>query len=322
MGRWHAHYAAAAGATIVAVVDRDPRRAGLLSKRFPAAASCASLEQALAGCEADVVHICVPTSAHGALAAAAIDRGAHVLAEKPMAATAQETQHLVSLARARGVLINPVHQFPFERGFRRLQGDRHRLGDAVRIDFRCCTAGAERLSAPAHRELMIEILPHPMSLFYGLFGERVFESLAVTAAGAGDLEIGGSLGDTRLAIAISLRARPTELSLNYAGVSGSGHVDLFHGFYVGEDGRVSRGAKMTRPLVRGASVLTAAAANLAHRALRSEWAYPGLRELIAGFYAAVRTGTRPPIDDEEIVGTAVALDRFRSAIAGTHVSAR
>ncbi len=317
MGRWHAHFASKAGGTVVAVIDPDTEAAQRLAKRLPKAAVFSALDAALDCCAIHAVHICTPTRSHFALASAALDRGTHVLVEKPMTATAAEAEQLVSTARARGLLMTPVHQFPFQRGFQQLRVERDRLGAAARVAFLCCTAGGRSLGAAERRALLVEILPHPLSLFYALFGDHVFDSLQVIDSAAdGDVEVGGRFNQIRISATVSLEARPTQLGLSYLGTRGSGYVDLFHGFYVSEDGAASRGTKVARPLALGAKTVAAAGVNLIERAFASEWAYPGLLELTRRFYGSIRYGQPPPIEEAEVLGTARALDRFRCAILG------
>jgi predicted dehydrogenase len=52
----------------------------------------------------DVLHICTPNSAHAAQAHAAIDRGIHVVCEKPLAVSAHESRALLAAAEERGVV--------------------------------------------------------------------------------------------------------------------------------------------------------------------------------------------------------------------------
>lgn len=315
MGRWHAHAASRAGASVVAVIDPNARGASRLAKRCPGARAYAALETALEQCRIDVVHICTPTRSHFSLASVALARGKHVLIEKPATASAEEAEALVATARAGGLLIAPVHQFSFQRGFRRLRLDLDRLGDAARVTFLCCTAGAAGLGAVERRTALLEVLPHPLSLFHALFGDEVFDRLQVfTPMADGGVELGGTLNGARLNAAVSLDARPTQLGLTYLGTRASGYVDLFHGWYFREDGHVSRRAKMTRPFVHGAKIIAASGANLVQRALQSELAYPGLLELTRHFYRSIQDGHAPPINEQETIGVARALDRFRRTI--------
>ena len=76
-------------------------------------------------------------------------------------------------------------------------------------------------------------------------------------------------------------------------------------------GRTSRAGKIAQPFVSGAALLGAASANLVRRAATRETAYPGLRELVRRFYAAVATGGIAPISAAETVAVAQALEHIQ-----------
>jgi len=59
--------------------------------------------------ELDALVIAAPTTAHVALALAAIERGIPVLVEKPLAATVDEAMRIVSASRAKGVPVQVGH---------------------------------------------------------------------------------------------------------------------------------------------------------------------------------------------------------------------
>ena len=63
----------------------------------------------IAEAELDAVIIAAPTTAHISLALAAIERGAAVLVEKPLAATVEDARQIVTAAAARGVPIQVGH---------------------------------------------------------------------------------------------------------------------------------------------------------------------------------------------------------------------
>jgi predicted dehydrogenase len=92
------------GVNLAAVVDTDPATADLLRQQgdvpvWPSPEAC--LEACRAGkLHLDAVSICVPTSAHYAVASQALDQGIDVLLEKPIAATLAEADALVEQAAA------------------------------------------------------------------------------------------------------------------------------------------------------------------------------------------------------------------------------
>jgi predicted dehydrogenase len=60
----------------------------------------------------------VPTPAHHAVAAPALERGIHVLIEKPIAATIDEADALIAIARRTGALVQTGHVERFNRAVR------------------------------------------------------------------------------------------------------------------------------------------------------------------------------------------------------------
>jgi len=66
----------------------------------------------------DAVVIVVPTSAHFAVASAAIESGKHVFIEKPITTTLEEADALLDLARKKGVMVQIGHIERFNRAVR------------------------------------------------------------------------------------------------------------------------------------------------------------------------------------------------------------
>ena len=66
----------------------------------------------------DAVTVVVPTPAHFAVAKAALQRGKHVLIEKPLTTTIAEADELVALAESKGALIQTGHVERFNRAIR------------------------------------------------------------------------------------------------------------------------------------------------------------------------------------------------------------
>lgn len=68
--------------------------------------------------EVDAVSVVVPTPAHYAVAAPALERGLHVLVEKPIAATLEEADALLAIARRTGAVLQTGHVERFNRAVR------------------------------------------------------------------------------------------------------------------------------------------------------------------------------------------------------------
>ena len=308
MGQWHARYAAAEGGRVVAVVDADGARAEALAREHAGARAFRTLEACLEATTAAVVHVCTDGD-HGDLADRVIGAGRHAIVEKPVARTAEEARRLVDHATKLGLVLCPVHQFAFQRGFGRVLARRDRLGEIVRIEGAVCTAGGSGLEAPERREIVIGILPHFVSLFRALVGPVSVVSWHILASTSDDLALVTRAGFTQISLFASLRGRPPRNELLVVGTERTARIDLFHGHCVWETGGLTRAAKAAAPFRRGAASLSMAAFNLAGRALRREPAFPGLRALIASAYRVVRHGGAPPVPPEEIVEAAELMER-------------
>ncbi len=313
MGRWHADAARRSGTSVAAVVDPDLDRARALAGRNAGATAFDSLAAMLKSNSVDVVHVCTPLASHVAIASRALQAGAHVLVEKPLAPSAKQTGMLIDAAAAADRLVCPVHQFPFQRGVDRAAARLHALGAVRRIAFDIRSAGGEGRDADALDTIVADILPHPLSVLRRLWPEEPLDALAwqVVRAGPGEIMICGAFAQAVLSISISMGARPTCCGLAIQGTRGSAEIDLFHGFAVLEDGAVSRLRKIAHPFARSGKLLATASANLLGRAARRETAYPGLRALVAAFYAAVRGDSPVPISTEDTMAIAAACDGLK-----------
>src|ERR1700733_2773503 len=97
------------GVNLAAVVDTNPATADLLRRQGDVPV-WSSPEACLDACRTgqlhlDAVSICVPTSAHYAVASQALAQGLDVLLEKPIAATLAEADSLVAQAAAGGRIL-------------------------------------------------------------------------------------------------------------------------------------------------------------------------------------------------------------------------
>ncbi|MGE0814745.1 MAG: Gfo/Idh/MocA family oxidoreductase [Vicinamibacterales bacterium] len=107
LGRHHARLLAAMpGVELVAVVDLQEARA----LEIAAASGTRGLVdwRALDG-QIDAATIAVPTEAHVAVGLGLVERGVHVLVEKPLARTVAEADALIAAAAARGVRLAVGH---------------------------------------------------------------------------------------------------------------------------------------------------------------------------------------------------------------------
>lgn len=314
MGRWHAHAARRAGATVVGVVDPDLVRATRLARGRGAHTTLdAALRQPV-----DVVHVCTPLATHVPIVLQALAAGCHVVVEKPAAPSAAEAASITDAARTAGRLLVPVHQFVFQRGIRAIQDCSASFGPIRHLEFATCSAGAGRNEAAEQNSVAAEIVPHAFALARNLLGVTVSAlpwRLLQPAPGEWRLDAVTGTG-TVVAAMISMNARPTFASLRVLADHGSATADLFHGFAIFERGTASRQYKIARPVLVGVRGASASIGNLVRRTLTGESAYPGLRALFTATYAAVEGKAPVPFHGDEIVDVARARDRVLELAAG------
>jgi predicted dehydrogenase len=97
--------------TPLAVASRDPQRAEAFARRFGLARTYTSYESLLDDPDIDSVYIPLPNSLHGDWVRQAINKGKHVLCEKPLVTSADEAQELFALAESRGVHLAEAFMF-------------------------------------------------------------------------------------------------------------------------------------------------------------------------------------------------------------------
>ncbi|BAU48868.1 oxidoreductase [Sulfurifustis variabilis] len=137
LGRFHARiYASMPDVELVGVADVDGARARSVAEQHGCLA-CTDPQELLERVEA--VSIVVPTVYHAAVARPFLERGVHMLMEKPIAPTLGESEELVELAESKGVVFQVGHLERFNAGImelaRRVTNPRflevHRLGTFV-----------------------------------------------------------------------------------------------------------------------------------------------------------------------------------------------
>ena len=115
-----AAYAALKRLRPVAIADIDARRLELLGQKhfFPFATR--DYRELLGRSDVDVIDVCTPPGVHGEIVRAALEAGKHVICEKPLAPTLEETDRLIEFARRFPGKLSVVFQRRFHPPIRKL----------------------------------------------------------------------------------------------------------------------------------------------------------------------------------------------------------
>jgi predicted dehydrogenase len=96
------------GVDVVAIASNDPRRAQQIAQHYSIPKYYETWEAVVNDGMIDVVHNCTPNNLHFEINKAVVEAGKHIVSEKPLTLTSQESAYLVELVRNHNV-VNAVN---------------------------------------------------------------------------------------------------------------------------------------------------------------------------------------------------------------------
>jgi predicted dehydrogenase len=170
---------------LVAICDRRPEALTALRAAYPQARAETDPDQIFRDPAIEAVAIAANSSAHYALARAALEAGKHVLVEKPLAQSAREAAHLVELADTRGLTLMVGHLLIYHPAVEKLR-ELLKTGELGAIRY----LYAQRLNLGKIRQdenALWSFGPHDVSVILDLVGAT---PIRVSAAGHAYLQPG------------------------------------------------------------------------------------------------------------------------------------
>jgi predicted dehydrogenase len=179
MGRHHARiYAEMAEVELVAVADTDPEALSQAMARHhvPGFSDYRVMTEAE---KPDFVSLAVPTSGHCLIATDLIERGIHVLVEKPITISIEEGRKLIGRARACGVDLSVGHVERFNPVVVALKQhlDQGRLGKLLQISVRRISGFPPRAEDVG---VALDLATHDLDVMRHLVGAEVTRVAAET----------------------------------------------------------------------------------------------------------------------------------------------
>ncbi len=169
MGRNHARvYSELAEAELVAVSDADAKQAGSIAEKFGARAY-ADYREMLRKEKPEAVSIAVPTVLHEEVGMVALEAGAHVLMEKPIAATVEEGQRLIAKAQTTGLQLMVGHIVRFNPAIQALK-QKLAAGELGRIFQVFCRRAGPFPARIQDVGVVVDLAPHDVDLMRFLTG--------------------------------------------------------------------------------------------------------------------------------------------------------
>ncbi len=281
LGRFHAQkYAALPGSDLVAVADSDADTARQVAEECGTEA--VSDYRDLLG-RVDAVSIVVPTRLHYQVARDFLERGVHVLLEKPITTTVDEADALIALARDHGAVLQVGHLERFNAAVMALE----------KVLDRPMFIESHRLAAFKPRgtdvSVILDLMIHDIDIIQNLVRSPL---AAVDANGVSVLTDAVDIANARLRFENGCVANVTASRVS---MKAQRKMRLFqHNAYISvdfQDRILSVHRKGEREMFPGVPEITSEESIFENSdAIRAE---------IEAFLTAIRDGTPPPVTGED-----------------------
>lgn len=191
------------GVELVAICDHNRARAERLQKQFTIAQAYDSLDEMLATCDLNVIHILLPPPLHAAAAFKCLEKGRDIFVEKPFSCSIAEALQIRAAGQCFGRAIGVNHNNRFHPAFQCLVNAVRdwKLGELEHLTV-CLNVPLRQLSAGQHSHWMfnspgnivLEQAPHPLSQIIHLLGP--VKQASVLVSGKTTLNSGVDFYDT------------------------------------------------------------------------------------------------------------------------------
>ncbi len=155
--------------TLKAVCDLDQGRLNHMQRLYPQVQALQDFERLRKDPEIDALVIAVPVKLHYPLAKASLLAGKHTLIEKPMAASSEECEDLIRIAKRNKLTLMVGHTFLYSPPVRRI-ADIVQSGDIGDLQYINC----QRLNLGLFQKdinVAWDLAPHDISIILHIFGE-------------------------------------------------------------------------------------------------------------------------------------------------------
>jgi predicted dehydrogenase len=321
------------GADIVGILDAAPGKAESVAGRHGIAHHFDDPGSFYGEAKPEIVHVLTPPNTHEAVAGEALDRGVHVLVEKPMACTPEECRAMKARAGARDVTVGVDHNLLFDprvvAARRMIEGGA--IGEIVHVEtlFGFDLRRLPHFSVEPQKRthwayglpggLLEDLLPHPLYVTLSLLGEKArltdWRSLA-SGRLAFDLEdelrLGLTDGAVTAGIVLSLSVQPGSFLVSVYGTRATLRIDIQNMLL-----QRLKLRPVPKALARGLVVAESSVAGL----LKTAWNVASLaagratppgdvRPLLEAHYARLLSGREIPVGFEEGVRVVEIIRRI------------
>ncbi len=315
-------------ARLVAVCDQSAALTNAAAERFGADSSFVELAAMLETAKPDVVHVLTPPHTHDPIVREILAAGSHVICEKPMTGTEQDSAALLDAAAAAGRVLQESRNLLFNDPVIALQNiiAEGRLGQVVEcevllsLDFLGGPFGDPNLSGPAVRlpgGAVHDFIPHLVYLFLKLANATEASSVTgVLSNRSGNRRAGFDFLDAlveadgvRGRLRIATDTAPDAFRVIVRGTAATAETDLYNPFMRIEGAPNAGKRAPLGQMTGGIGLIKAGVVGLRNKIMQHGTMH-GLPRMIEAIYDALRQGTPPPFTREDMLATARLTDRL------------
>jgi predicted dehydrogenase/nucleoside-diphosphate-sugar epimerase len=300
---------------VIGIADLDFDRAQAVAQRFNIPGAYKSVEELLAS-RPDVVHVLTPPAFHSKIAIQALQAGAHVLVEKPMAETPEECEQMMAAAQFSGRTLCVVHSARFDpivqRGLEIVKSGS--IGRIVSLDFHRSSdypawPGGGKLP-PQYRKGSYpfqDLGVHGLAIAEAFLGEIKNTDIEFRSTGTDvnlvfdewTARVECEHGQARLYL--SWNVRPVRSHVIVHGTGGVMQIDCF--LQTCHVTKLLPGPKFASPVVCAMRNAAASLYEIPRNVLRFMTGRlpgaPGIHKNVHAFYSALERGAPAPVPPEE-----------------------
>jgi predicted dehydrogenase len=302
-----------ADTVIVGICDLHPTLVRAVSERFGGPPAYTDYERMLEERRPDIVHVLTPPQAHRELALRALEAGAHVFVEKPIAPRWADYVAIRDLAARRGLLLCENYNYRFMPGTLAASAAwrEGKIGEAVAVDVSfggvmsaTGAYGDRDLVHFAHQlpgGALQNFTSHPISLALPFIGDCtgvIGARRRLQSKLASDDELRAILEARRASavITVSGNSSPAHLTMTIKGTEGTIDADV----YTGRVRITKEGSVIARGLGDAIGALRSSASVFARAMTGRRDGYEGLGTLLDRLYTAVQGQAPAPVAVSEM----------------------
>lgn len=165
--------------------DLVPENLGRVNSQYPTIKTTKDYTELLSDTSLDAIIIATPVETHFKLAKLALEAGKHVLIEKPMTATVEESKELIALAKKQKRVLMVDHTFIYTGAVKKMRDmmEKGEMGQILYFDSVRINLGLIRHDI----NVIWDLAPHDIAIMLHLIGKR-----PISVAASGVCQIGNT----------------------------------------------------------------------------------------------------------------------------------